>query len=106
LKHAKIAALSMTRRAGGAAANDANMQALVEAGAPVATIVDKSWDFHVADAVDTTLDENLAMIEDTIAYLRPRMDEVIFDAEHFFDGFRTNRENALATLRAAETAGA
>src|SRR5213078_392666 len=76
LKHAKLAAFSMTRRAGGAAAND------------------------------TTLDENLAMIEDTIAYLRPRMDEVIFDAEHFFDGFRANREYALATLRAAETAGA
>jgi len=106
LKHAKLAAFSMTRRAGGAAANDANMQALVEAGAPVATIVGKSWDFHVAAALDTTLDENLAMIEDTIAYLRPRMDEVIFDAEHFFDGFRANREYALATLRAAETAGA
>src|SRR2546427_249508 len=106
LKHAKLAAFSMTRRAGGAAANDANMQALVEAGAPVVTIVGKSWDFHVAAALDTTLDENLAMIEDTIAYLRPRMDEVIFDAEHFFDGFRANREYALATLRAAETAGA
>src|SRR6266704_3667397 len=75
LKHAKLAAFSMTRRAGGAAANDANMQALVEAGAPVATIVGKSWDFHVAAALDTTLDENLAMIEDTIAYLRPRMVE-------------------------------
>src|SRR3989442_1405476 len=106
LKHAKLAAFSMTRRAGGAAANDANMQALVEAGAPVVTIVGKSWDFHVAAALDTTLDENLAMIEDTIAYLRPRMDEVVFDAEHFFDGFRANREYALATLRAAETAGA
>src|SRR5207245_705348 len=57
LKHAKLAAFSMTRRAGGAAANDANMQALVEAGAPVATIVGKSWDFHVAAALDTTLDE-------------------------------------------------
>src|SRR5207247_1956933 len=76
LKHAKLAAFSMTRRAGGAAANDANMQALVEAGAPVATIVGKSWDFDVAAALDTTLDENLAMIEDTIAYLRPTLAEV------------------------------
>src|SRR2546425_8787326 len=106
LKHAKLAAFSMTRRAGGAAANDANMQALVEAGAPAVTIVGKSWDFHVGAALHTTLDENLAMIEDTIAYLRPRMDEVVFDAEHFFDGLRANPEYALATLRAGETAGA
>jgi 2-isopropylmalate synthase len=105
-KHARLAAFSMTRRAGGSAASDANMQALVEAGAPVATIVGKSWDFHVTDALDTTLPENLAMIEDTIAYLRPKMDEVLFDAEHFFDGFRANREYALATLKAAERAGA
>src|SRR3989454_2044093 len=106
LKHAKLAAFSMTRRAGGAADNDANMRALVEAGAPVATIVGKSWDFHVTAALDTTLDENRAMIADTIGWLRPKMDEVVFDAEHFFDGFRANREYALATLRAAESAGA
>ncbi|HEV8616880.1 MAG TPA: citramalate synthase [Methylomirabilota bacterium] len=105
-KHAKLTAFSMTRRAGGSAASDANMQALTEAGAPVATIVGKSWDFHVTDALDTTLPENLAMIEDTVAYLGPKMDEVLFDAEHFFDGFRANREYALATLKAAERAGA
>jgi 2-isopropylmalate synthase len=105
-KHAKLAAFSMTRRAGGSAESDANMQALVAAGAPVATIVGKSWDFHVTHALGTTLEENLAMVHDTIAYLRPRMDEVLFDAEHFFDGFRANREYALATLRAAEAAGA
>src|SRR5437867_4216037 len=106
LKHAKLAAFSMTRRAGGTAASDANMQALIDGGAPVATIVGKSWDFHVTDALGTTLPENLAMIEDTIAFLRPKMDEVIFDAEHFFDGFRANREYALATLAAAARAGA
>jgi len=106
LKHAKLAAFSMTRRAGGAAESDANMRALVEAGAPVATIVGKSWDFHVTEALETTLAENLAMITDTIAYLRPRMEEVIYDAEHFFDGFRANREYALATLKAAESGGA
>src|SRR2546426_3457727 len=106
LKHAKLAAFSMTRRAGTTADADANMQALLDAGAPVATIVGKSWDFHVTEALGTTLAENLAMIGDTIAFLRPRMDEVIFDAEHFFDGFRANRDYALATLKAAEAAGA
>jgi 2-isopropylmalate synthase len=106
LKQARLAAFSMTRRAGGAAEDDPNMRALLEAGAPVATIVGKSWDFHVTEALGTTLPENLAMIADTIAFLRPRVDEVMFDAEHFFDGFRANREYALATLRAAEEAGA
>jgi 2-isopropylmalate synthase len=106
LKHAKLAAFSMTRRAGGSAESDANMRALTEAGAPVATIVGKSWDFHVTEALETTLPENLAMIADTIAYLRPKMDEVVYDAEHFFDGFRANRDYALATLKAAEDAGA
>jgi 2-isopropylmalate synthase len=106
LKHAKLAAFSMTRRAGGTAESDANMQALITAGAPVATIVGKAWDFHVTQALGTTLEENLSMVHDTIAFLRPKMDEVLFDAEHFFDGFRANREYALSTLRAAERAGA
>src|SRR5262249_14873624 len=77
-----------------------------DAGTPVATIVGKSWDFHVTAALGTTLAENLAMIGETIAFLRPQMDEVLFDAEHFFDGFRANRDYALATLQAAERAGA
>src|SRR2546428_1268044 len=106
LKHAKLAAFSMTRRADATAESDANMRALLDAGAPVATIVGKSWDFHVTHALSTTLDENLKMIADTIAFLRPRMEEVMFDAEHFFDGFRRNREYALATLQSAEAAGA
>jgi 2-isopropylmalate synthase len=106
LKHAKLAAFSMTRRAGGTAESDANMQAIIAAGAPVATIVGKAWDFHVSHALGTTLEENLSMVRDTIAFLRPKMDEVLFDAEHFFDGFRANREYALAALRAAESAGA
>src|SRR5215831_890925 len=106
LKHAKLAAFSMTRRAGGTAESDSNMQALLDAGTPVATIVGKSWDFHVTAALGTTLPENLAMIGDTIAFLRPRMQEVLFDAEHFFDGFRANPDYALATLKAAEAAGA
>jgi 2-isopropylmalate synthase len=106
LKHARLAAFSMTRRAGGQADSDANMTSIIEAGAPVATIVGKSWDFHVTHALETTLDENLAMIGDTIAYLRGQVEEVIYDAEHFFDGFRANREYALRTLHAAEAAGA
>src|SRR5216117_3335620 len=106
LKGAKLAAFSMTRRAGGVTDSDANMQAILQSGAPVATIVGKSWDFHVTDALETTLHENLAMIADTIAYLRPTMEEVLFDAEHFFDGFRANRDYALATLKAAADAGA
>jgi 2-isopropylmalate synthase len=106
LKHARLAAFSMTRRAGGTAESDANMRALLEAGAPVATIVGKSWDFHVTQALETTLEENLAMIADTVAFLRPRVDEVIYDAEHFFDGFQANRDYALRTLRAAAEAGA
>ena len=106
LKQAKLAAFSMTRRAGGVTETDPNMQAIIESGAPVATIVGKSWDFHVTQALETTRDENVAMIRDSIAYLRPKMDEVLFDAEHFFDGFRANREYALATLKAAAEAGA
>ena len=106
LKQAKLAAFSMTRRAGGSAETDPNMQAVVAAGTPVATIVGKSWDFHVTEALGTTREENLAMVGDTIAFLRPKLEEVLFDAEHFFDGFRANREYALATLRAAEQSGA
>ncbi len=105
-KHAKLSAFSMTRRAGGSTESDPNVTALIGAGAPVATIVGKSWDFHVTHALGTTLPENLSMIADTIAYLRPRVEEVMFDAEHFFDGFRANRDYALETLEAAEAAGA
>ena len=106
LKHAKLAAFSMTRRAGVAAASDANMQALVDAGAPVATIVGKAWDFHVTQALGTTLEENLAMVQDTIAYLRPKMEEVLFDAEHFFDGFHGDPDYSLQCLATAARAGA
>jgi 2-isopropylmalate synthase len=106
LKHARLAAFSMTRRAGGRAESDANMQAVIDAGAPVATIVGKAWDFHVTHALGTTLDENLDMIADSIGFLRPRMEEVMFDAEHFFDGFKANREYALRTLEMAQATGA
>ncbi len=106
LKQAKIAAFGATRRAGVTAEQDANLQALAEARTPVATIFGKSWDFHVTSALGTTLAENLAMISDSVAFLRRHFEEVIYDSEHFFDGFRANREYALQTLKAAEAAGA
>ena len=97
-----MAAFGSTRRPGIAPGSDPNLQALVDAGAPVATIFGKSWDFHVTEALETTLEENLAMITDSVGFLLRRFEEVIYDAEHFFDGFKRNREYALRTLRAAE----
>ena len=105
-KTAKISAFGATRRPGVRPQEDPNLQGLVEAGPPVVTIFGKSWDFHVTAALGTTLEENVAMIGDSIAYLLKHFEEVIYDAEHFFDGFKRNREYALATLRAAEAAGA
>jgi len=105
-KVARIAAFGATRRPGVRPEEDANLQALVEAGSPVVTIFGKSWDFHVVSALGTTLEENLVMIGDSVAFLRKHFEEVIYDAEHFFDGFKRNREYALRTLQAAEAAGA
>ena len=105
-KTAKIAAFGATRRPGVRPQEDANLQALVEAGPPVVTIFGKSWDFHVTSALGTTLEENLGMIGDSIDFLLKHFEEVIYDAEHFFDGFKRNREYALRTLLTAETAGA
>src|SRR3990172_4301219 len=106
LKVAKITAFGATRRPGVRPEEDANLQALVEAGPPVVTIFGKSWDFHVTSAIGTTLEENLAMIADSVTFLRKHFEEVIFDADHFFDGFKLNRDYALQTLQAAESAGA
>ncbi|HKZ07251.1 MAG TPA: citramalate synthase [Methylomirabilota bacterium] len=105
-KTARISAFGATRRPGVRPQEDPNLQALVEAGPPVVTIFGKSWDFHVTAALGTTLEENLSMIGDSIAYLLKHFEEVIYDAEHFFDGFKKNREYALATLKAAAAAGA
>jgi 2-isopropylmalate synthase len=105
-KTARITAFGATRRPGARPQDDPNIQALVEAGPPVVTIFGKSWDFHVTSAIGTTLEENLAMIGDSVAYLLKHFEEVIYDAEHFFDGFRRNPDYALRTLRAAEAAGA
>ena len=106
LKHARVAAFGATRRPGISAAADPSLQALVEARTPVATIFGKSWPFHVTHALQTTLPENLLMISDSVAFLVQRVEEVVYDAEHYFDGFKRDREYALETLRAAERAGA
>jgi len=106
LGHAKLIAFGSTRRKGILAKDDANVRALLESGAGAACIFGKSWDFHVTDILGATLEENLAMIRDTIAFLKENMAEVMFDAEHFFDGYKNNPEYAFASLRAAADGGA
>jgi 2-isopropylmalate synthase len=106
LKNAKLAAFGSTRRPLTAASADGNLRSLIEARTPVTTIYGKSWDFQVVETLGTTLEENLAMISDSVAFLLPHFEEVFYDAEHFFDGFKSNKEYALQTLLAAESAGA
>ena len=105
-RHAKIAAFGMTRRKGASAAADTGMLALLRSEAPVVTLVGKSWDLHVRDVLRVGPDENLAMIAESVAEMVRHGRKTIYDAEHFFDGWRAGREHALATLRAACEAGA
>src|SRR5437588_1960107 len=106
LKHAKVAAFGATRRAGGRCEEDANMNALVESGAPVWTLVGKSDAWQVANVLQTTNNENLAMVEESVAYGVGRDREVIFDAEHFFDGYTRDAEYAIEVCLSAARAGA
>ncbi len=106
LQHAKIAAFGSTRRKHTRPEEDANLRALVEAQTPVVTLVGKTWDLHVFDVLETTLEENLAMIGESVAYIKGLGKEVIYDAEHFFDGYKANPEYALQTLQAAAQNGA
>jgi len=106
LEHATLAAFGATRKAGVAAADDPQVAALRESRAPVVTLVAKSHDRHVELALRTTLDENLAMIADTVRHLRSEGQRVFLDAEHFFDGYRSNPGYALECVRAAVDAGA
>ncbi len=106
LERARLTAFGMTRRPGRSAGNDPGLAALSDARAPVACIVGKTWDFHVTHALGVTADENIAMIADSIAHLRRRKDEVLFDAEHFFDGYKADAGFALACVQAAREAGA
>ncbi len=106
LKHARVAAFGSTRRKHTPCAEDTNLQALLQAQTPAVTLVGKTWDFHVTEVLGTTLDENLAMIRESVAYMKQWDKEVLYDAEHFFDGYKANPDYALATLRAAAGSGA
>jgi 2-isopropylmalate synthase len=106
LKQARLTAFGSTRRTGSTAATDANLQALVKAGTPAVAIFGKTWLLHVTDVLKTTPEDNLAMIADSVSFLKQHGREVIFDAEHFFDGFRADRSYALAAVHAAAQAGA
>jgi 2-isopropylmalate synthase len=105
-KHARLAAFSMTRRKGVAVEQDELMRQILEAQTPVVTIVGKSWLLHVHEVLRATPDENLAMIGDTIRYLKDHGKQVIYDAEHAFDGYKDEAEYAMASWQAAERAGA
>ena len=105
LGHSRIAAFGMTRRRGMKAADDPGMQALVAAQSPVITLVGKSWDFHATEILGVSLQENLDMIGESTDFLAQSA-EVVYDAEHFFDGFKANAEYALNAIRTAALAGA
>ena len=106
LKNTKVAAFGSTRRRGISPSEDGNVQALLGAGVDTVAIFGKSWDFHVTDIINATLQENLEMIYDTVSYLKDKGKEVVFDAEHFFDGYKNNPEYAMKTLDSAVQAGA
>jgi 2-isopropylmalate synthase len=106
LRHIQVCAFGMTRRRGVRAAADPGIKALLDANTKVITLVGKTSDFHVTEVLRATLEENLAMIADSVGHLREAGRDVIYDAEHFFDGWKSNPEYALATVRAAVEAGA
>lgn len=106
LRHARIAAFGSTRRAGLKAEDDPQLATLLEADTPVVTIFGKSWILHVTEVLRTEPEENLRMIEDSVRYLKQADREVIYDAEHFFDGFEADEAYALRTLAAARDGGA
>jgi 2-isopropylmalate synthase len=106
LTTSKLVAFGMTRRVKGKVDSDETLQNLIEANTPVVCIVGKSWDYHVLQALETTLDEGTAMVGDSVEFLRANGREVFFDAEHFFDGYRANPEFALRVLESAATNGA
>jgi len=106
LKTARFTAFGMTRRPGRSAENDPGLAAILSTKARTVCMVGKTWDYHVDIALETTLDENVAMIADSVALAKQRLDEVMFDAEHFFDGYKANPEFALACLKGAYEAGA
>ncbi|MGD8114178.1 MAG: citramalate synthase, partial [Sphaerochaetaceae bacterium] len=106
LKSVKLVAFGSTRRRNTKASDDANLASLLTADTPYVSIFGKSWDFQVTDIIRTTLKENLAMISDTVAYMTSCNKKVIFDAEHFYDGYIETEKYAIETIRAAVDAGA
>jgi 2-isopropylmalate synthase len=105
-KNAKITAFGSTRRKNNRPDEDPNLRALLDAETPVVTLVGKSWDLHVKDVLDTSMEENLNMIGESVAYCKEQQKEVIYDAEHFFDGYKADPEYALATVKTAVVNGA
>ena len=106
LRQAKVCAFGSTRRKRMRAADDSLILQLADSGAPVVTIFGKSWMLHVTEVLNATGDENREMIADSVGFLKSRGLEVIYDAEHFFDGYKDDAEYALSTLKAAQDAGA
>ena len=106
LKHARLTAFGATRLAKNPVEKDASVNALIDAGTPVVCIFGKSWRLHVERALNITEEENLKLISDTVKYLKDHGKEVVYDAEHFFDGYKASRDFALRTLEAAKKAGA
>ena len=106
LKNSKITAFGSTRRKNASVEEDQNLKALIDSGVSVVTIFGKSWDLHVTEILGATLEENVLMIQESVSYLKSKGLEVIYDAEHFFDGYKANKEYAKLTLEAAERGGA
>jgi 2-isopropylmalate synthase len=106
LRHAKVVGFGNTRRRGVTAQEDGSLSAILESGAPAAALVGKTWDMHVTEVLRVSLDENISMVTESVAYLKTKGKEVIFDAEHFYDGYKNNPEYALKVLTAAANAGA
>ena len=106
LKHAKVSAFGSTRRANNEASSDKTLNDLLTTGTAVVTIFGKSWDLHALEVLKVSLAENLQIIEDSVAYLKQNHREVVYDAEHFFDGYKANPSYAIETIKAALRGGA
>jgi len=106
LRHSKVAAFGSTRLFSNPASEDANLKALLDSDAPCVTIFGKTWDIHVKIALRISMTDNLLIIDESLRYLRPHVEHLFYDAEHFFDGFKTNKDYALASIAAAHEAGA
>ncbi|HFQ80858.1 MAG TPA: citramalate synthase, partial [Desulfobacterales bacterium] len=106
LRHTKVAAFGSTRLFSNPASEDANLKALLDSDTPCVTIFGKTWDIHVKVALRISMADNLLIIDESLRYLRPHVEHLFYDAEHFFDGFKTNKDYALNTIATAHEAGA